>query len=841
MSVVTGARSYLPISHDEMVAAASAGTKRPRRQPCFTLQEPVPQHNHPLSPSEYRRVVPHDSSIVVDFGSSALRAGFSTDAGSSPRLYFPPYVGRGRESGDHGLYSPVGYEALASSHRSAARSPFDGAIPNNATLVERLLDGVLIQLGLAEEDVIHHPVVLTEPPCQPNGVRAQFAELLFEAYQVPKACFGVDALFSYLYNGNVSDNEFGMRYIRKSGIVVSCGFNTTHVLPVFNGRFHSNGTKRINLGGNQMTTNFSRRLQLRHPDYSTLFTYSRCEALKHEVCCVSRDFDTELKCIRDDEDIFNSVARIVAIPAVDGGPEKPGLSLEEQQRAKESRIERGRRLSEMMKERNRAKAAAGAGKKGSSSEAEAVEYVTEEEAAPLLSALSNLREMEMISTAHEQGDEDLYYLARVKAGFETEALFEEASAERHRIVREERERLGEMKAEQADAIWRKRRQEDELLAVPDDELSTAGLKRKRLLRSQRGAAEARLRIKRQKEEALEAERKKAEEIARERREQPELYLANLRNERALVAEKVKRRKAAKDAGSDRRSLAARQRMRLLAQHAGKQGAVEETGAGAGAGAGKRRRGPSKVKFDEDTFGMNDSDWDVYRDMRVREDVGAEESEDEAARDQERLEQLRSEIQEMVPDEEDPTVERQVGSALLYVPHPFPNEFPVVVERIATAEALFQPTLLGYEQCGIPEAIDIVASCFKDPAERRNIVNEVFLTGGVANLMGLEERVRRDLRSRFPEEWGDGLAAGVRRAKNPTLDAWRGASLFARSGGVAFDKACITRKDYDEMGPDYMGEHGMANMHVPTPFVDPAEAERRKKLQSYKRSGGALVK
>lgn len=814
-----------------------AGTKRPRRLPDFALREPVSYENHPLTPSAYR-AIPGEPSIVVDFGSSALRAGFSTDSGSSPRLNFPPYVGRGRETGQRGLYSHVGYEALASSHRSAARSPFDGAIPNNATLVERLLDGVLMRLGLAEEDSIQHPFVVTEPPCQPNGVRAQFTEILFEAYKVPKACFGVDALFSYLYNGNISDGCGGIRFSRKSGIVVSCGYNTTHVLPVFGGRFHANGAKRINLGGNHMTTNLSRRLQLRHPDDSTQFTYTRCEALKHDVCYVSNDFDAELRRIRDDKEVFDSVSRLVEIPVTDGGPDKPGLSPEEQELAKQSRIERGKRLSDMMKERKRAKAAAGGNKKGSGSEVDASEYVTEEEAAPLLAALSKLREVEMISEAHDQGDEDLYYLARVKAGYETEESFEAAATELLRIVDEARERLGEAKAEQADALWTKKRQEDELLAVPDEELSAPGLKRKRLLRSQRGAAEARLRIKRQKEKALEAERQRAAELAREREENPEGYLDNLRKQRADVAERVKRRKAAKDAGSDRRSLAARQRMRLLAQHAGKQGAVEEA---AGGGGGKRRRGPAKSKGEDDTFGMNDSDWDVYRDMRVREDVGEEESEDEAAKDEERLEQLRGEILDMMPDEEDPTLERPVGSALLYVPHPFPNEFPVVIERLSTPEALFQPSLLGYEQCGVAEAIEMVASSFPDPADRRNIVSEIFLTGGVAWTNGLAGRFRRELRSRFPEEWGDQVSAGVRRARDPSLDAWNGACLFASSGGSAFEKACISRKEYEEVGPDYMGEHGMANMHVPTPFVDPVEAERRKKLHSYRRPGGSLVR
>lgn len=817
--------------------------KRPRRQPDYILREESAPANHPLTPADYRQTVSPSASIVVDLGSSALRAGFSSDKGPSPRLQFPPFVARSREQGAKGYYTPVGHEALAASNRSAARSPFDGSIANNSTLVERLLDGVLLRLGLADEDAIRHPFVLTEPPCQPNAVRAQFTELLFESYEVPKVCLGIDALFSYLYNGHVGDADGGVRYKRKSGLVVSCGYNTTHVLPVHESKYYGAGTKRINAGGHDLTTNLSRRLQLRHPDYSTLFSYARVEALKRDSCLVAEDYDKELGAIRDDVATYERMCRIVQLPSSEGGVEKPGMSVEEQERAKQLRIDRGRRLSEMMKERNRAKAAAsGADKKAKEAEVEVT--VSEEESAPLLAARQAFRDLEMITKSQNQ-DEDVYYLARVAAGFETEEAFEEEMAKRTKAIEEARDELGEEKTEIVDAMWVKKSSEDELLKVPDLELSATGLKRKRKFAMLRGAAEARQRIKREKEAVAERERAAAKASAKARADDPVKYIANLRKDRAELAEKLKRRKAAKEAGSDRRSLANRQRMRLLAQHAGATGEVEEDGGGGG-GTSKsgRRRGPSaKSKKADDTFGMNDSDWDVYRDMRVRDDVGEEASDDDSEVDRTTLSRLRGEIAEMDPDEEDPTLVRPVGSALLYVPHPFADEIPLVIERIATPEALFQPSLLGIEQCGLIEAIDMVARtpAFADASDRRAIVNEIFLTGGVANTPGLEARIGRELRSRFPTAWGDGIVAGVRRARDPTLDAYRGASLFADGGGEAFETACITKRDYEEVGPDYMGEHGMGNMYVPTPSVEPAEAERKRKLQSYRRAPSALVK
>lgn len=821
--------------------------KRPRRKPDLVLRDPVAPANYPLTIAEYRASVPASAAIVVDLGSSSLRAGFSSDEAPTPRVQFPPFVARSREKAPDGWYTPVGFEALAASNRSAARSPFDGSIANNSTLVERLLDGVLLRLGLGDEDTIRHPFVLTEPPCQPNGVRAQFTELMFESYEAPSVCYGVDALFSYLYNSHVVDSKGGARYAKKSGLVVSCGYNTTHILPVHEGKHYASGTKRINVGGHNMTSNLSQRLQLRHPDYATLFSYARVEALKHDTCAVAEDYDKLLCEIRDDPEAYERVCKIVQLPSSDGGFDKPGMTAEEAERAKQLRIERGRRLSEMMKERNRAKAAAAGVDKKAKEAAEAAVTVTEEEAAPLMEASQAYRDLEMITEAQGE-DEDVYYLARVAAGFDTQEAFEEEMEKRLEAVEQARAALGEEKAEVVDAMWAKKSSEDELLKVPDAELSATGLKRKRKLAMLRGAAEARQRIRREKQAVAERERVEAEASAKARAENPELYIANLRKERAALAEKLKRRKAAKEAGSDRRSLANRQRMRLLAQHAGASGEVEEDGGGGGGKAGGRRRGPGAKKAkakktEDDTFGMDDADWDVYRDMRVRDDVGEEASDDDSEADRAQLARLRAEILEMDPDEDDPTVVRAVGSALLYVPHAYADEVPVVVERIATPEALFQPSLLGIEQCGLVEAIELAtrAAAFESADARRAMVSGVFLTGGVAATPGLDARIARELRARFPTAWGDGIAAGVRRAGDASLDAFRGAALFARSGGDAFAGACVTRSEYEEVGADYLADHAMGNMYVPTPVVDAAEAERKRKALSYRRAPSALVK
>eukprot|EP00171_Calliarthron_tuberculosum_P012582 IDg12582t1 len=235
----------------------------------------------------------------------------------------------------------------------------------------------------------------------------------------------------------------------------------------------------------------------------------------------------------------------------------------------------------------------------------------------------------------------------------------------------------------------------------------------------------------------------------------------------------------------------------------------------------------KKKSDDDDFGMRDSDWDVYRDMQVHKD--AQDSDDGSAADNDRLQEVRKLIFEMAPQMDDPTIEKHEGSAMLYEPHPFADEIPILVDRFRVAEMLFQPALVGVEQSGLIEAINSCVCSFAEE-DRRSIVKEVFITGGLGSMRGFDERIKRDLRSVFPVSWGPDIERGVWKAKDTQLDAWRGAALFAEEGGQRFEEACVSRAEYDEKGADYIHEHLFGNWHVPTPVVDPVLLDPKRRAR-----------
>lgn len=109
------------------------------------------------------------------------------------------------------------------------------------------------------------------------------SELLFECYDTPSVCYGIDSLFSFHQNKN------------ESGLVISCGYHSTHVIPVLNGKMITEKTRRINIGGYHMITYMYRLLQLKYPVHINAITLSRIEELLHEHSSIVVNYIDDLK------------------------------------------------------------------------------------------------------------------------------------------------------------------------------------------------------------------------------------------------------------------------------------------------------------------------------------------------------------------------------------------------------------------------------------------------------------------------------------------------------------------------------------------------------------------
>jgi actin-related protein 5 len=70
---------------------------------------------------------------------------------------------------------------------------------------------------------------------------------------------------------------------------------------------------------------------------------------------------------------------------------------------------------------------------------------------------------------------------------------------------------------------------------------------------------------------------------------------------------------------------------------------------------------------------------------------------------------------------------------------------------------------------------------------------VFVTGTPSQLPGLVPRLYASLRPILPPE----MHIEISRAKDPSLDAWRGMAEYAQT--EEFNAVSVTRQEYDEWG------------------------------------------
>ncbi|XP_050975850.1 actin-related protein 5 isoform X2 [Labeo rohita] len=240
----------------------------------------------PVFTVERECLEPCPAPIVVDNGSFQCRAGWASGVSQldQPRLVFRSVAARSRGAARNDAHVGNDIPNLEPL-RWTFKSAFDRNLVVNFDIQELIFDYVFTHLGISTQGHVDHPVVISEPPCNPLHCRQMMSELLFECYGVPRVAYGVDSLFSFYYN-SVSDGAD----LPSTGLVVSSGYHCSHVLPFINGRLDALNCKRVNLGGGQATAYLQRLLQLKYPANQTAITLSRMEELLHQHSYVALDY-----------------------------------------------------------------------------------------------------------------------------------------------------------------------------------------------------------------------------------------------------------------------------------------------------------------------------------------------------------------------------------------------------------------------------------------------------------------------------------------------------------------------------------------------------------------------
>lgn len=712
-----------------------------------------------------------EACIVIDNGSSAMRAGWSFE--KDPRFVVPPIMAKYRDRKLGKTFSLVGSDCYAdTAARGHIRNAYEAGtgVVANWDVMEHLLDYTFVKLGLnGSENGVDVPLVLTETVANLPYSRKCMTEIVFECYNAPSVAYGIDSLFSYRHNkGN-------------TGLVVSSSYSATHVIPVYNSKAILSQAIRLNWGGSHAADYLLKLVRLKYRDHlsgNLKLNQSQAEYWLKDFCYISSDYDTEVKNYLEWTGLEDR-ERIVQYPFT----EEIIVQKSEEELAKiaERKKESGRRLQEQAAKMR-------------------LERLVKKE-----------RELEYykhIQTQIAENPKKETKRLLDEAEVKDEAALDRMVKELEKTIRRARQKDlgGEVEEETAEAP------DFSLLEVPDEELDEAQIKAKRQQRLMKSNHDARARAKAEKE----AEKARVAEEARLEEERRTNDLENWLNEKRAahqeVVDKIKEReRLSKDMGN-RKNLASYIRMKNIANLA------SDTPTGTGAAGRKRRRGGGGG--DDDDFGADDADWGVYRDIATNQnDSDDEEREENPDVTLKALEELLLQYDPNFTYEHTREAQDDWSKKMMHAfergPRPFDADSPAErhqihlnVERIRVPEVVFQPSAIaGIDQAGLVEiAGDILTQRLTGLVgiERDDFLRDVFLTGGLTLFQNFDERLFSGLQSLLPA----GSPLHLRRAQDALTDAWRGAAGWA--GSSQWRQAAVTKEEYQEKGSEYIKEHDQGN-------------------------------
>lgn len=480
---------------------------------------------------------------------------------------------------------------------------------------------------------------------------------------------------------------------------------------------------RLNWGGTSASEHLLRQLQLKYPGFPVRLTSGQTATLMERPGLFyahpggqDGDYSQHLQQLSH-LDRLQAEGRKVQVPFVIPESTRKQLTDEEKQRREERKREAARRLQEMT-QRNRLQ-----------------KLVEKEEQ---LRGITELKEFK----AKERKAEWLQRLE--SAGYSSE---QDLDKQEKRIVSAlKRSRRKDVLDDGDEQPQAEEAPSFPLVDIPDHELDEESIKEKRRQRLLKAGYDARMRAKAEKDEERRQEEARRLADEQERTNDLKTWNSKRRVEYEEVIERIKERKRRRDLLSDRKSLAAQQRMKNITSLA------SET---AGGSRNKRKRGGAAGgDKNDDDFGADDADWSVYRDIQGAEDSEDEEDdeqqlvaleskllmydasfsrsdtlaarqarkraltrtflggtpsgEEEFAREQKHLERERNGNNDDDDEDEASKVDELARN----------HQICLNIERSRLAEVFFQPSIAGVDQAGVDEIIDMIVRGFDDDTRRR---------------------------------------------------------------------------------------------------------------------------
>ncbi|KIO20406.1 hypothetical protein M407DRAFT_81599 [Tulasnella calospora MUT 4182] len=683
--------------------------------------------------------------IVIDNGSTSFRYGWATQE-NGPYVQ-PNLVAKFRDKRSNRQVLLFGDSVdVEPQARAAAKSPWEGDHLNNSEALEAALDFAFLHLGI-DTSTVGHPIIMTERLCTLSQSRSIVSEMMFELYSVPGVTYAVESLMSFAYNLAPVPAD------RRDGLVLSFNTASTSVVPVLGGVPIYSKTRRLPFGGLQASQYLVKLLQLKSPNFpaaNLLALPQNGTWLYQTFSEFSLDYKDTVRRLND-PDCMTQANRVVQFPF-----SQSKIKTEEELAAlAERRKESGRRLQEEAARRR-------------------AEKLQQKE--------RDLEELLALRKSKDDEDEEAFAEKLEEADIESEKALDD-------LIKKLEADLKRAKKKDAPEDELTEEPTFPLLDVPDEELDEEGLKEKRRQKLNKGLYDARVRMKEEKakEKAAAAEGARLEE--QERENDFEAWSAKLRSEHERLAAKMREREKRKAELSDRKSAANQARMRNIATLTTDQVPPRK----------RRKRGD-----DDDDFGMDDADFDIYREIGGGDGLSEEED----------LNQLKTIETRLLAHDPNFSVSNTWASistrksALIRAFCPAydaeamqdpttKHQMALNVERWKVPEAWFTPSMAGVDCAGLGEIINNILGSFT-VQDRVRLAKNVFLAGGPSQIPNLQPRILSTIRQLLPPD----TEISVKLAQNPQLDAWYGMAEFARTPEFGTPATgMISKADYEEYGAD----------------------------------------
>ena len=218
------------------------------------------------------------SSIIIDLGSGLIKSGFSGEDG--PRNIFNSIVGipkmAGLKVGMEQKERFVGDEAIENLEFMNYFPPIKRGEVADWDKFETLMHYLLYnQMEVVPEEM---SVLITETPLSSKENRAKVAEMLFEKFDVEKYHMANSSMLGLFSYG------------KTSGIVVDSGFNITSTVPIYEGFPLQYASKKINLGGEDISLNLLESLKDKlEPSYKLIKGRLLADDIKEHKGYISMD------------------------------------------------------------------------------------------------------------------------------------------------------------------------------------------------------------------------------------------------------------------------------------------------------------------------------------------------------------------------------------------------------------------------------------------------------------------------------------------------------------------------------------------------------------------------